>query len=99
MSGGSWDYVYMKVEEVSISLRSSKDPRRRALGLKVHLIAEAMHAIEWVDSGDESPGDEYEAIDKVISKTDLLEEAIFNAEACLKEIQDALAAARKERKK
>lgn len=98
MSGGSWDYVYEKFESIGTALNGSKDPKRRALGKKIILIAKALHDIEWVDSGDYAEGREYEAIDKVVSKTDLLEEAIFNGEAVLKELQEALTAARKTRK-
>ena len=55
MSGGSWEYVYFKFEEVADRLRSCKCPHRRAFAAKVATVASVMHVIEWVDSGDTSP--------------------------------------------
>ena len=52
MSGGSWDYAYCKISEVSDRLRCEKDPLRRALGEKMRQYSEALHDIEWNDSGD-----------------------------------------------
>lgn len=62
MSGGSWDYLYAKLELASNELLRSKDPLRRAFGEHMCLVAVAMQKIEWVDSCDNSPGDELEAI-------------------------------------
>lgn len=62
MSGGSWDYVYYKVEEAAERLQSEKCPHRRVLGDRLKLYAKALHDIEWVDSGDKVRGDEMEAI-------------------------------------
>lgn len=62
MSGGSWDYVYFKVEEVAERLQAEKCPHRRVLGDSLKLYAKALHDIEWVDSGDAVKGDEMEAI-------------------------------------
>ena len=64
MSGGSWDYVYCKFDEVADSLINSNDVRRKSLGLLIRKIAKAMKEIEWVDSCDSSSGDEYVAIEK-----------------------------------
>jgi len=33
----------------------------------IHLFSEAMHDIEWVDSGDKSEGGDHEAIDACLS--------------------------------
>ena len=52
MSGGSWDYFTLKCKEVAVRLDMEKSPLRRALGAHMHLIAAAMHDIEWADSGD-----------------------------------------------
>ena len=54
MSGGSWDYVYRHFEETSDRLGRDADPLRRALGERVALMAAAMRAVEWRDSGDTS---------------------------------------------
>ena len=62
MSGGSYDYIYSKIEDIQIR-RQDENPRRRAFQKLLKNVANAMHDIEWVDSGDSSPGDEDEAID------------------------------------
>lgn len=60
MSGGSWDYVYARLQDVAIRLASSSSYDRRALGVLVDRVAQAMREIEWEDSGD--GGQEAEAI-------------------------------------
>lgn len=63
MSGGSWDYVHYKFEEVAERLLDYRQSSsRRALGKHVELIAKALRAIEWVDSGDSGVGAEEDAI-------------------------------------
>jgi hypothetical protein len=64
MSGGAYDYAFFKVEEMAKSLRSTnEDPRRAAFKKLLTLVADAMHAIEWVDSCDDAHGDEHAAVD------------------------------------
>lgn len=66
MSGGSYDYVSFKIEELADSLRNTdSDPRRCAFQKLLRLVAKAAHDIEWVDSCDSGPGDEHRAIDDV----------------------------------
>lgn len=73
MSGGSYDYLYIKIENVAESLRYLNQNKFRSAFQKIlYLLADAMHDIEWVDSGDMSPGDENEAIEKLL--------AVFNAD-------------------
>ena len=67
MSGGSWDYAHRQFEDVATRLQSEKCPKRRALGNLIDAIANAMHAIEWVDSGDCSPPHDDEAIAAVFA--------------------------------
>ena len=62
MSGGSWGYVYLKIEEAAQDLMYSSDPMRRALGKKLMPFAKALHDIEWVDSMDYGEGADVEAI-------------------------------------
>ena len=58
MSGGSYDYAYVKVEEFAYSIReegqcSAAPPElRRAFAEHCHLVARAMKAVEWNDSCD-----------------------------------------------
>lgn len=62
MSGGSYDYICHKISGIELSNRTT-DPRRAAFQKLLRLVGKAMHDIEWVDSSDYGPGDEYAAID------------------------------------
>lgn len=65
MSGGSYDYLYSKIEDAACEVNSrgrTRGPLRAAFAKHLVLVAEAMHQIEWVDSCDSAPGDEDEAI-------------------------------------
>lgn len=68
MSGGSYDYLYLKIEDMADSLRNkSTDSRRTAFAELLRLVAQACQDIEWVDSCDYAPGAEHAAIDAVFS--------------------------------
>lgn len=55
MSGGSYNYLYLRVEEVATDPRvRNGGPVRRAFAKHLDKVAEAMRAIEWVDSCDSS---------------------------------------------
>lgn len=77
MSGGSWDYVYIKIEEVADRLKHEQSPLRRAFGDHLILCAKAMYDIEWVDSGDIGKGDDRDAIKAVLA--DSVPEKTLNA--------------------
>jgi hypothetical protein len=62
MSGGSWNYAYRAVEEMSESLSRSDVAERRAFGALLAKVGKAMYAIEWVDSCDWKRGDEMDPI-------------------------------------
>lgn len=62
MSGGSYDYVCFKIQNIELRNQTT-DPRRAAFQKLLELVAEAMRDIEWVDSGDSGKGDEHKAID------------------------------------
>lgn len=66
MSGGSYDYIYSRIEDIRIQGQDT-DPRRAAFQKLLHLVAKAMHDIEWVDSCDYGPGDDHKAIDAVFA--------------------------------
>lgn len=68
MSGGSWDYMFGKMDEAGARLFGSSNYLRRALGRRMVKMAKAMHDIEWVDSGDYSPGDDTKAIQQALGK-------------------------------
>ena len=70
MSGGSWDYAYMRAEDMANGLcQKGHSSLRRAFGLHLKKVAKAMHDIEWVDSGDYGEGEECQAIESVLGDT------------------------------
>ena len=60
MSGGSMNYLYAKVLHCADFPLDT--PEREAFAKHLKLVAQALHDIEWVDSGDYGPGDENAAI-------------------------------------
>lgn len=75
MSGGAYSYAYLRLDEFIEEVRK-RDERADDLTFEVrcvratfmaHLqrVSSAMREVEWVDSGDNGPGDEVEAIRKV----------------------------------
>lgn len=91
MSGGSWDYISYKFDECAERLKEDKDIKRRALGRKVKDMADALHAIEWNDSGDGA--DEVTPIIKCLGKDgrkEVLEIAIEDAKKILSELNSAI---------
>lgn len=60
MSGGSMNYLYSKV--LHNAEFPCDTPEREAFAKHLKLVAQALHDIEWVDSGDYGPGDENAAI-------------------------------------
>jgi hypothetical protein len=63
MSGGHYEYVCFRINEIRIE-NIENNPRRANFQKLLKLVAEAMHDIEWVDSCDYGEGDENKAIDK-----------------------------------
>jgi len=68
MSGGSWDHSYMRVQDLAERMKSCKEPLRRAFAMHLYNVAEALRAVEWVDSGDSAQGSERAAIKKVLGE-------------------------------
>jgi len=66
MSGGSFDYAFRHVENMADELSTQKCGLRKAFAKHLHLVAIAMHDIEWVDSSDYGEGDEIDAIKKAL---------------------------------
>jgi hypothetical protein len=64
LSGGA----YVKVEDMARELEKHRDPLRRAFAEHLFAVSKAMYDVEWVDSGDYSPGAEHEAIRIVIDR-------------------------------
>lgn len=83
MSGGSYDYAYIKVEDMADRDGLKRSPLRRAFATHLKKVAKAMHDIEWVDSGDYGEGDDVKAITECLgdnSQAMALIEAIKEAE-------------------
>lgn len=57
MSGGSYNYAYMRIEDLASEIRPTTLLRRTFID-HLKMVAKACHAIEWVDSGDCGPGGE-----------------------------------------
>jgi len=66
MSGGHYDYIYHKINDITLE-NVATNPKRKAFQDLLRLVAIAMHDIEWVDSGDYGEGDDSEAIDNVFN--------------------------------
>jgi hypothetical protein len=93
MSGGSWDYVSSRFREVGERLVIDSEANRRALGSLVLKVAEALHEIEWVDSGDCMPGKENAAINEALGANAdalILAEAVAEAKACWEKLAEAI---------
>jgi hypothetical protein len=88
------DYLSYKVEDAHFH---EGTPERRAFRKHLDLVAKALHEIEWADSGDTEPGDrDTKAILRCITRADVLEEAIREAEIARDTLAGAVAAAKGE---
>jgi len=89
MSGGSWDYFSFRLQEVADRLLREKSPIRMAFGSHLTKCADALYDIEWVDSGDKSPGDEIQKIKEVLEDT-VAEKVAIETKEKLKELRDEI---------
>ena len=92
MSGGSMGYLSYKVADATFANNTA---RRRAFRKHLFKVAEAMHAIEWNDSGDGHPRED-QLIDECIGCGAVLEQAIADAEEVNAELMTTLALAKLE---
>lgn len=76
MSGGSMDYLSVKVEEAEFY---ETTPERKAFRDHLKKVAKALHAIEWNDCGD-GPEDEDAAIRECLSEEDIIQTFIGAAQ-------------------
>jgi len=86
MSGGSMDYLCYKVEEASFALIT---PERKAFKKHLRLVAKALKAIEWNDSGD-GAADEEELIRKCLGEVAVLDACVEDARRVLQELTEEL---------
>jgi len=99
MSGGSYDYAYIKVEEMAGAFLKSDDPRRVAFGKHLCKVAKAMHDVEWVDSYDYGKGEEHAAIEAALgasASTAVAEAVLEQAEKAAERVEAAIEALRAE---
>lgn len=93
MSGGSWDYLYSRIEDGALRLLSDRNLLRRTFGAHLQKIAKALHDVEWNDSGDGASTEE-ESIRACLDVGAVLREATRSAERALEELEQALREAR-----
>lgn len=92
MSGGSYDYAFRHIDDMAEQLRTTT-PLRKAFRTLLVKVAKACHEIEWVDSGDCSPGDENTAIRACLGKDVgklVLAEAVAEAQKAHAELGKAI---------
>ena len=87
MSGGSFGYSFREVESMARFLLKCPQPYRKAFGRHLLDVAEAMHDVEYVESGDMSTGDEKEAIMKCITNRDVCDALLIDAQMMVDELQ------------
>lgn len=80
MSGGSLDYVYIRVEDAAWSIgKRAETPLHKAFAKHLHYVAAALHDLEWLYSGDYSDGREVDSIRRCLSPEAELEAIIQEA--------------------
>ena len=91
MSGGALDYADYRFREVAERLMRSDVPEYRALAKHIWQLSEVIHEVEWVLSGDSSPGKDIKMIIDLLGnakmtqvKIDELRSAISEAEGWIK---------------
>lgn len=88
MSGGSMNYISVRLEHEAIFTLDT--PERRAFAKHLKLVVKALHDIEWVDSGDSGKGDDSAAIRACLSDGAVLEAAIETAHEARKQLSAEL---------
>ena len=89
MSGGSLNYAYSRVEDIAQDvLRRSETNLHRAFAKHLFDVAQALHDLEWVLSGDYAYGEESESIRKVVSRNEELETAKEEAKKLIAELEE-----------
>jgi len=91
MSGGSLNYGQHKIDDIAdmIAARATT-PLQRAFVKHLRDVGQAVHDLEWVFSCDYGPGDEIEALRKVVTRPMEIDAAREQAEIALKQLQEVL---------
>ncbi len=93
MSGGHFNYAYRDMEDIAMKLCNEPNPMYKAFGRHLHLVAKALHDVEWALSGDYGNEQENEAIEKVLKNTVnniILSEMIIQAKELIPALQQAI---------
>jgi hypothetical protein len=91
MSGGSYDYAYARVQDMASSmLNRDASPLRVAFARHLKKVADAMQAVEWVDSCDSARGDEDEPIRACIASGAEAEAAREALELAMRRAEEVL---------
>ena len=93
MSGGSLNYAYRDMEDIAIKLCDGTNPLHKAFGRHLHLVAKALHDVEWALSGDYGDNQEIKAIEKVLQSDVnkiMLNEMIIQAKDLIPALQQAV---------
>lgn len=99
MSGGSYDYAYTHVNDFADALReegscsAARPALRRAFREHLRMVADAMRAIEWNDSGD-GASRETELLEAIVSPGSELASALSEACVARERLEAAIARAR-----
>ncbi len=89
MSGGSLDYGYQRLEELAIAVeRDATKPLHRTFAQHLRKCAVAAKDLQWMLSGDTSPGDEDKSILAVVSQQELVENAIQQIRTAIKDARE-----------
>jgi hypothetical protein len=93
MSGGHFNYAYRDMEDIAMKLCNEPNPLHKAFGRHLHLVAKALHDVEWVLSGDYGDDQEIKAIEKVLQSDMnkiMLGEMIIQAKELIPALQQAI---------
>ena len=92
MSGGELDYAFHHIDELANDIeRRAKKSLHKAFAEHLHKCAKAAHDLEWMWSGDTSPGDEEAAIQAVVTRTEHIKQAVKDARKALKDLEEIIA--------
>lgn len=89
MSGGSLDYLYQRLDDLAEAVdRNATKALHRAFAQHLRKCAKAAKDLEWMLSGDTSPGDEDKSILAVVSRQELVETAIQLIRTAIKDARE-----------
>lgn len=91
MSGGALNYISLKVKDAAFEIKQRNiSTLHNAFTEHLLKVAEALHDIEWVLSGDMSEGDDIKVIEAVISKEMHLQQIVKEAKVLKQELENIL---------